>query len=818
MKKLILIFLFIVLMAQPCLAAISPSIDNKKTYKNSYRWTGKPKDKLLKWAVAIEDAIDGTAGISSLYFSGLTTVVGEALTTEGTIFYDTDTSNLKYYTSSWQTIAASTSSTLDEAYTAGQGITVDIAAMTIAQADTAWSTLAISSTAGTTNDYDCVTITTAQAGYTGDSLYINGVTGSTDIRGDSWNMSQAGLLTLTNGDIISNATNDVFLFDTGSEDLTLDLTTGDNKLTLGANGSAATTIDFGDYITLLGIQSLTGEAGADYAISTTNSGTFNLTLSQVGTGDNQVIVQSAGSAANAVELISSVAGITLTSADDVTMTITDDLIIVAADDISIDGNSAGSVITIGGNNDGNVINIGVDNTAADAITIGSVKDTIIIDGIAVTVGDTTAAAATIIQSGTGNLALTSTNDITLTNATGGTDDITITCTSGTADNAIVLLASAGGIDVDATKSLWLTSAEAAGDAVYLHASDAAGGVDITSGTGDIVLTSTDQIHLTIATSATDNIVLTNTASTDVDAISLVATAGGIQHASNDVASTWTHTADGAGDDLNFIVAGAFDGSLVLSSTGTMGNAIDIDTTAGGIDIDMAGGSAGEDFSIVTVTSIDFQPSEAQPGQFKVVAGGTNAGDVIELESTDGRILLDANGGDNGDIELNSADDIVLTTAGKLTITNNSEPMTISGALSVTSVTQTDTVVTTGAFSVTVAMSGKILVIPDLAGNTTLTLPVEADGLNYEFWYVGAAAEAHDHNITSADVTNYFKGGVAWIDPANTVATVFSDGSGNYILTMPNMSAGTRVKMTCDGINWYVTGIVVSDTTPTMTGS
>ena len=803
MKRLLLVFLFIVLMAQPCLGAISPSIDNRKTYKHSYRFTGRSKDKFINWCVAIEDALDGTSGVGSLYFSGLTTVVGEALSDEGTLFYDTDTSVLKYLTGAgWQDIGNTTSgSTLDQAYTAGQGITVDVAAMALSQGDTAWSTLTIASTAGTTNDYDCVTITTASSGYTGDSLYINGISGSTDIRGDSWNMSQAGVLTLKQGDSFSNGTDDVFLFDTDdAEDLTLDCVTGTNTITMGANSTGAVVWDFGTFVTVQGISTLTGSTAGDFTIQvTSDTGNEDLIINQAGSGEYSVIINSAGTGAAAIDLTTATGGILLSAKDDiiltcastttddnitiqqtgafaagvdilaagtgtdaillsasaggitltatgaasgdVVITTVDDFSLVATDDITIDGNSAGSIITIGGNNDGNVILIGVDDSAADAITIGSVKDTIIIDGIAATFGDTTAAAATTIQ----------------------------------------------------------------------------------SGSGDVAITSTDQIALTVATNATDNIVLTNTASTDVDAISLISTAGGIQHASNDVASTWTHTADGAGDDLSFIVAGAFDGSLVLTSSGTSGNAIDINTSAGGIDIDMAGGSAGEDFSIVTATSIDFQPSEAQPGQFKVVAGGTNAGDVIELESTDGRIILDANGGDNGDIELNSADDVVITSAGKVTITNT-EAVTVSGALSVTgattvsSIIQPDTVVTTGTFTVTAAMSGQILVIPDLAGNTTINLPTEADGLNYEFWYVGAAADAEDHNITSEDTSKPFKGGVAWIDPANTVATVFSDGSGNYILTMPNMSAGTRVKMTCDGTNWYVTGTIVSDTTPTMTGA
>ena len=76
-------------------------------------------------------------------------------------------------------------------------------------------------------------------------------------------------------------------------------------------------------------------------------------------------------------------------------------------------------------------------------------------------------------------------------------------------------------------------------------------------------------------------------------------------------------------------------------------------------------------------------TDAEADQFKVNAtGATSDAVAINFETTDGKILLNADGVTGGDIELNSADDIILTTAGKLTITNGSEPMTVSGALTV----------------------------------------------------------------------------------------------------------------------------------------
>lgn len=135
----------------------------------------------------------------------------------------------------------------------------------------------------------------------------------------------------------------------------------------------------------------------------------------------------------------------------------------------------------------------------------------------------------------------------------------------------------------------------------------------------------------------------------------------------------------------------------------------------------------------------------------------------------------------------------------------------------------DVIVTDAAtYTVLPQNSGKIHVIGDLSQNTTINLPIEKDGLNYEFWYVGAAADAHDHNIDSEAAANFFIGGVSFLDTdAGDAADevhlgVYSDGNSNSILTILNPAAGTIIKFTCDGTNWYIAGQVLSDTVPTLT--
>ncbi len=137
-----------------------------------------------------------------------------------------------------------------------------------------------------------------------------------------------------------------------------------------------------------------------------------------------------------------------------------------------------------------------------------------------------------------------------------------------------------------------------------------------------------------------------------------------------------------------------------------------------------------------------------------------------------------------------------------------------GALSKPGIT-----VTTGTYTVLVANNSLVHFIPDLAGDTSIDLPVEASGLDYEFWYIGGVAEAHDHTIDSESNTNFFIGGVAFLDTdAGDAADevhigLYSDGNSNSKLTINNASAGTIIKVRCDGTNWYITGQVFSDTVP-----
>lgn len=118
-------------------------------------------------------------------------------------------------------------------------------------------------------------------------------------------------------------------------------------------------------------------------------------------------------------------------------------------------------------------------------------------------------------------------------------------------------------------------------------------------------------------------------------------------------------------------------------------------------------------------------------------------------------------------------------------------------------------------------SGLIHWCPDFTSTCTITLPTPKAGLRFEFAYTGAAADAQNWVITSASDTNYYKGGVVFLDTdaadtGDEVSVVRGDGNSNSKFTVVTPDVGTRVIVDCaDGTHWNITGVIVSATVPTM---
>ncbi len=188
--------------------------------------------------------------------------------------------------------------------------------------------------------------------------------------------------------------------------------------------------------------------------------------------------------------------------------------------------------------------------------------------------------------------------------------------------------------------------------------------------------------------------------------------------------------------------------------------VHIGVASGGVDLSLHGTDAGDlllwdasaDYLHMVGDLVLFTLAEAAGDQFKVNATGTVAGNAIHFKTTDGKVLIDADGGTWGDIELNSADDIIITSAGKVTVTNGSEPMTVSGALTVAGVsTFNGTIVGDGATTVvgtkhvettdidnetvTIAQSMTTFNNTGDADGTTFTLPEASTALGCRYTFV-----------------------------------------------------------------------------------
>ena len=110
-------------------------------------------------------------------------------------------------------------------------------------------------------------------------------------------------------------------------------------------------------------------------------------------------------------------------------------------------------------------------------------------------------------------------------------------------------------------------------------------------------------------------------------------------------------------------------------------------------------------------------------------------------------------------------------------------------------------------------SGRILLVPDGSQDNTYTLPAPIAGSVFRFVYAGGAADATDAIIVTPGNTNFFIGGVTFLDSDNEVSSVFSDGNSNSKIQI-NVPAGFDVTIVGkDTTNYQIFGNVTSATAP-----
>ena len=111
-------------------------------------------------------------------------------------------------------------------------------------------------------------------------------------------------------------------------------------------------------------------------------------------------------------------------------------------------------------------------------------------------------------------------------------------------------------------------------------------------------------------------------------------------------------------------------------------------------------------------------------------------------------------------------------------------------------------------------SGRVLLVPDGGQDNTYTLPAPIAGSMFRFVYAGGAADATDAIIITPGNTNFYIGGVTFLDTdGNAISSVFSNGSSNSSIQF-NVPAGFDVTiMGLNTTNYQIFGNATSTTAP-----
>lgn len=230
-------------------------------------------------------------------------------------------------------------------------------------------------------------------------------------------------------------------------------------------------------------------------------------------------------------------------------------------------------------------------------------------------------------------------------------------------------------------------------------------------------------------------------------------------------------------------------------------------------INVAGGTGGTYENVGTTTSCNFDVIGT------VAAGTVEATDIEALAN--GEFIIGVDGDAANNAKVTASGDVTLTNDGEILITSINA---LATAAEVNAICDGDgnyvvTAAATAAVTMTAAQSGKTFILPNFDAACTFDLPAEADGLYYKFVYAGGAEDAHGIIIDSESDTNFFIGGVAFLDvdagdAADEVnAGVYSDGDSNSKITCATVGAGTIIELKCDGTNWYIWGTVIGATAP-----
>ena len=571
----------------------------------------------------------------------------------------------------------------------------------------------------------------------------------------------AGSLVLTGGEAASDAVR----INASNAAGGMDLDTGTGGFTLDSTGgisvdSTSTTVA-SNFTTV-------GAAGFDLTVSTT-AGSLVLTGGEAAVDAVRI---NASNVAGGMDLDSGTGGFTLDSTGGISVnssstTVASNFTTVGAAgfDLTV-STTAGSLVLTGGEAASDAVRINTSNAAGgmdlDSGTGGFTLDStggISVNSTSTTVASnfTTVGAAGFdltVSSTAGSLVLTSGEAavdavrINASNAAGGMDldsgtggftldstgGISVNSTSTTVASNFTAVGAAGfDLTVSSTAgSLVLTGGEAAVDAVRINASNAAGGMDLDSGTGGFTLDSTGGIS--------------------------------VDSSSTTVASNFT-TVGAAGKDLTI---SSTSGSLNLLGGEAAVDAVRINASVGGIDIDSSSGfgvtidSAGQaNFTVTSVSSADALTLSNTIGSVIITGGKSGAVDSVKINSSSVSGGMDIDAGNNG---------ITIDSTGSISIDSSS---TLVGS----------NVTTVGAagFDLTVSSTAGSLV---LSGGEAAVDAVRINASN--------AAGGMDLDSGTGGFTLDSTGGISVDSSSTTVASNFTTvGAAGFDLTMSS-TAGSLV--------------------------
>ena len=102
-------------------------------------------------------------------------------------------------------------------------------------------------------------------------------------------------------------------------------------------------------------------------------------------------------------------------------------------------------------------------------------------------------------------------------------------------------------------------------------------------------------------------------------------------------------------------------------------------------------------------------------------------------------------------------------------------------------------------------SGRVLAVPAIGGNRTITLPAPVAGQTYKLIYAGAAEETENLIVLTPAKSNFFIGVIVHLDSNADNVSVYSNGSSNSSLTLTDSGLFEINIVAKDSTNYYIWG-------------